>query len=148
MSTNTSERSRWMSDLALASPATLEAFWTQLKNDIVVQTLKGPQTGLVMLRARAGNTGCPFNLGEMSLTSCAVSVNEVLGQSWVAGMCPEHAKLAAIFDSLLQQQDYADAVTIGLLEPLRQERKQQLAMRRAESEPTRVDFFTLVRGED
>lgn len=148
MTFSPTDRSRWMSDLALAGTGLLQARWDSLEPQPEVLLLEGPQTGLTMLRARAGNTGARFNLGEMSLTTCAVTVNNVLGQAWVAGICPDHARLAAIFDSLLQQEDYARDLTRDLLLPLRRDRETQLAARQAESVPTRVDFFTLVRGED
>ena len=34
--------------------------------------LRGPETGLVMVRGRAGGGGAPFNLGEMTVTRCTV----------------------------------------------------------------------------
>lgn len=148
MTFSTTDRRRWMGDLALAGADLLQDCWSHLEPRPDVRVLKGPRTGLTMLRARAGNTGARFNLGEMSVTTCAVSVNEVLGQAWVAGICPEHARLAAIFDSLLQQPAYTQTLTRDLLAPLRRNRSAELAARRAQSTPTQVDFFTLVRGED
>ncbi|MBD0276138.1 MAG: phosphonate C-P lyase system protein PhnG, partial [Acetobacteraceae bacterium] len=37
--------------------------------------LRGPQTGLVMVRGRQGGDGAAFNLGEMTVTRCVVGIH-------------------------------------------------------------------------
>jgi alpha-D-ribose 1-methylphosphonate 5-triphosphate synthase subunit PhnG len=138
-----------MALLALADDRRLRAVWDGLEKRPAYRVVRGPETGLVMVRARAGNTGERFNLGEMSVTRCTVTLDSgVIGHAWIAGAKAEHARLAALFDALLQAPDTATSLLPTLLEPLRQARAAHLRTRRAEVRPSRVDFFTLVRGED
>ncbi len=69
-----SARQRWMSVLAKASPADLEARWRSLGEALSWACLRRPETGMVMVRGRAGGTGQRFNLGEMTVTRCAVAL--------------------------------------------------------------------------
>lgn len=147
MSTSNEKRRDWMRQLALAGEGRLRAAWDALDHVPSYSLLRGPETGLVMVRARAGNTGRRFNLGEISVTRCTVRLDcGTVGHAWVSGVRPDHARLAAAFDALLQTAP-AD-LEERVLEPLRQARQEQLARRRAEVEPTKVDFFTLVRGDE
>ncbi len=148
MSTVQSARQEWMALLALADERRLRAVWDGLDERPEYRVVRGPETGLVMVRARAGNTGTRFNLGEMSVTRCTVALaSGVIGHAWIAGTKAEHARLAALFDAMLQAQDTGDLL-LAVVEPLRQARSAHLVRRRAEVRPSRVDFFTLVRGED
>jgi alpha-D-ribose 1-methylphosphonate 5-triphosphate synthase subunit PhnG len=58
------------------------------------------------------------------------------------------AELAALIDALLQDHDHQAQLLALVIDPLA--RAQDLRRRRRidRSEPTRVDFFTVVRGED
>ncbi len=106
-----------------------------------------PEAGLIMVRGRFGNTGSAFNLGEMLVTRCAVSLEGRLGQAWVPGWDFKKAELAALGDALGQIEAYA-----GRLEPLLAELEADRLRRRraaeAETGATRVQFLTMVRGED
>lgn len=149
MSTVQSTRQEWMALLALADDRHLRAVWDSLEERPEYRVVRGPETGLVMVRARAGNTGARFNLGEMSVTRCTVALaSGVIGHAWIAGTKAEHARLAALFDAMLQAQDTAGGLLPTVVEPLRQVRSAYLVRRQAEVRPSRVDFFTLVRGED
>ena len=138
-----------MSVLALASADELQARWAALGVRPPYRRLRGPEVGLVMVRGRAGGTGGRFNLGEMTMTRCTVQLEDgTLGHAWIGGRDRGHAELAAVLDALLQ--DPAQAVTLAerVIEPLaraREERRQAAAARAAAS---RVEFFTMVRGED
>lgn len=107
-----------------------------------------PETGLVMLRGRIGGTGAPFNIGEATVTRCSVkSETGFEGHSYVMGRNTDHARLAALCDALLQDEStYAPLVrdVISPLEGLITSRR-TAASRKAAA--TKVDFFTLVRGE-
>lgn len=149
MSTTESRRREWMGALALADGATLREAWDALPARPEYRVVRGPETGLVMVRARAGNTGRRFNLGEMSVTRCSVGLEGgVMGHAWIAGIRPEHARLAALFDALLQLPERAGELRATLVEPLLLARREHLARRAGEVSPSKVDFFTLVRGED
>jgi alpha-D-ribose 1-methylphosphonate 5-triphosphate synthase subunit PhnG len=146
-----SERSRWMSSLSLAHPARLEAAWAGLAEQPRHRWLRRAETGLVMLRGRTGGTGQPFNLGEMTMTRAAVLVEgarPLTGFGYVAGRALRHAELAALFDALLQDEARRPALMEELIAPLEESALSARAARAADVAPTRVDFTTMVRGDD
>ena len=102
-----------------------------------------------MVRGRAGGTGQAFNMGEMTVTRCAVRlVDGRVGLSYVVGRSQRHAELAAAFDALLQlpeRREALDETVIRPLEETQQRRRNDIASNAAGS---RVEFFTMVRGED
>ena len=149
MSTAQTQRQEWMTALALADLARLHEAWEGMLEHPEYRIVRGPETGLVMVRGRAGNTGQRFHLGEMTVTRCSVGLeNGVMGHAWIAGIKPDHARLAALFDALMQIPERAEALKSTLVDPLRNARHAHLARRQAEVMPSRVDFFTLVRGDD
>lgn len=149
MSTPESPRQEWMKALALADGARLQQAWEALPAPPEYRIVRGPETGLVMVRGRAGNTGRRFNLGEMTVTRCSVALESgVMGHAWIAGMRPEHARLAALFDALMQMPEGSAGLAESLVAPLLRGRTERLACRAGEVRASKVDFFTLVRGED
>jgi alpha-D-ribose 1-methylphosphonate 5-triphosphate synthase subunit PhnG len=68
------------------------------------------------------------------------------GHSYVAGRSKPHAELAALADALLQSPQ--GPRWMALVDELEQEQAAGLAARAAQSAATKVDFTTLVRGED
>jgi alpha-D-ribose 1-methylphosphonate 5-triphosphate synthase subunit PhnG len=113
------------------------------------RVLRAPQTGLVMLRGRAGGNGQPFNLGEATVTRAAVQLESgTVGFSYLLGRSQARAQLAALVDALGQDARYRGRLEAGLVEPVQARRARERAKVRAETAPTKVDFFTLVRGED
>jgi alpha-D-ribose 1-methylphosphonate 5-triphosphate synthase subunit PhnG len=143
-------RQRWMSVLARSSAAELEATLdSALGTAPEFRYLRAPETGLVMVRGRAGGTGDRFNLGEMTVTRCAVQVGDgAVGHAYVAGRDARHATLAALFDALLQDPARGAALHDGVIAPLAAAQAERRANRAAKAAATRVDFFTMVRGED
>ncbi len=149
MSTTESRRREWMGALALADGDRLREAWDALPAAPEYRLIRGPETGLVMVRARAGNTGRRFNLGEMTVTRCTVGLADgIMGHAWIAGVRPDHARLAALFDALMQLPERSEVLRASLVEPLLRDRSAHLARRAGEVLPSKVDFFTLVRGED
>jgi alpha-D-ribose 1-methylphosphonate 5-triphosphate synthase subunit PhnG len=111
--------------------------------------LRAPETGLVMLRGRIGGEGAPFNLGEATVTRAAIQIaSGEVGLVYVLGRDQTKARLAAVCDALWQNERYRAAVEHDVLAPIRTRLETERAQRRAQSAATRVDFFTLVRGED
>ena len=142
------ERARWMSILAKAPAAELAARVLQFGELPSYLWLRKPETGLAMVRARTGGSGSQFNLGEMSLTRCALRLaTGETGVAYVAGRDQRHAEWAAIFDALMQGEKriVVEENVIKPLESLLQQKRQQL---QAEAQATRVEFMTMVRGED
>jgi alpha-D-ribose 1-methylphosphonate 5-triphosphate synthase subunit PhnG len=112
--------------------------------------LRVPETGLVMLRGRIGGDGAtPFNLGEATVTRAAVQIaSGEVGIAYVLGRDQKKARLSAICDALWQSERYRDAVERRVLAPIRTRLDAERDRERGKTAATRVDFFTLVRGED
>lgn len=142
-------RQRWMSALAKAPADTLEQSWSAFMPPPRFEYLRPPQSGLVMTRGRAGGSGQRFNLGEMTVTRAAIRLADgTVGHAYVAGRDRRKAELAALFDALLQCPEHAGHLLKTLIDPLV---AQAVAARRdtaRKAAATRVDFFTMVRGED
>ncbi len=142
-------RGRWMSVLAQAPPSDVEEVWLRLSSRPTYRLLRGPEVGLVMVRGRAGGTGVPFNLGEMTLTRCSVRLADGrVGHAYVGGRNESHAERAAVLDALLQDPSRCTELEEAVIAPLlaRQEERRRAA--RARAAATRVEFFTLARGEE
>lgn len=140
-------RQRWMGLLAKADPAVLEDAWTRLGAP-PHQPLRAPEVGSALVRGRAGGTGAAFNLGEMTVTRCAVVVAGRTGFGYVAGRNKRHAELTALFDAVLQDDARRPALETSLLTPLAEAQARAREARSRKAASSRVEFFTLVRGED
>jgi alpha-D-ribose 1-methylphosphonate 5-triphosphate synthase subunit PhnG len=134
-----------MAVLAKAPPARLAALLPDLPAHSV---LRPPEIGAVMVRGRIGATGAAFNLGEMTVTRASIrlSTGEV-GHAWVQGRDKHHALRAAAVDALMQT-DAAPTLAATVLRPLEVEAAALRKCRADKAATTKVDFFTLVRGED
>jgi len=107
------------------------------------------ETGLIMLRGRIGGDGAPFNAGEATVTRAAVQLaSGVIGFGYVLGRDHRKARAVALCDALLQADGYRQSVEQHVLAPLRLAQLQRRGFVRRQIAATRVDFFTLVRGED
>lgn len=110
------------------------------------EVLRRPETGTVMVRGRAGGSGNAFNLGEITVTRASVRLGSgQVGHGYVQGRDRGHALRAALVDALGQADPAAAA---RILTPLRSEERRRRSAVAAEAAATRVEFFTLVRGED
>lgn len=139
------DRAGWMGLLARAPVARLAALLPDLPAH---SFLRRPETGAVMLRGRTGGTGAPFNLGEMTVTRCVLRLDTgEVGHAHVQGRDRVHATRAAAVDALMQGPG-ADAVRARVLHPLATEEAERRRIRAARAAATKVEFFTLVRGED
>jgi alpha-D-ribose 1-methylphosphonate 5-triphosphate synthase subunit PhnG len=112
------------------------------------ENLREPENGLVMVRGRIGGDGAPFNLGEATVSRAAVrlSTGEV-GFGYTLGRDRHKAQMIALCDALLQSNEFADTIEAGVLAPLRAAMICEQDRKAAETAATRVDFYTLVRGE-
>ena len=138
-------RKTWMATLAKASPTRLAALFPDLPPHTI---LRQPEIGAVMVRGRVGGTGAAFNLGEMTVTRASVRLaSGTVGHAWVQGRDKHHALRAATVDALMQT-DQAATLTASVLRPLEDEARSARTVRAAKAAATKVDFFTMVRGED
>lgn len=142
------DRKQWMGLLARAPAATLDGFWRGLGLTPAFTWLRMPEPGGVMVQGRMGGSGAPFNLGEMPVTRCALALESgAVGHAYVQGRDKRHAEQAALVDALMQG-DAAATVRTGLLEPLAVQMQATQDSRAAKAAATKVEFFTLVRGDD
>jgi alpha-D-ribose 1-methylphosphonate 5-triphosphate synthase subunit PhnG len=112
------------------------------------EDVRSGESGMVMVRGRIGGDGAPFNLGEATVSRAAVRLaSGEAGIGYVLGRDRAHARLIALCDALVQADSYADAVERHVLAPIRARLD---AARQVDAErvaATKVEFFTLVRGE-
>lgn len=141
------DRKAWMGLLARAPEARLSALCQGLALPKATW-LRKPEIGGVMVRGRAGGTGATFNLGEMTVTRCALRLDTgEVGHAYVQGRSKAHAERAALIDALMQG-DRAKEVRTQILSPLQADEDQGRTTRAAKAAATKVEFFTMVRGED
>ena len=112
------------------------------------ENLREPENGLVMVRGRIGGDGAPFNLGEATVSRAAVrlATGEV-GFGYTLGRDRQKARMIALCDALVQSDEFSAAVEADVLVPLRAVLVSIQDRKAAETAATRVDFYTLVRGE-
>jgi len=112
------------------------------------ENLREPENGLVMVRGRIGGDGAPFNLGEATVSRAAVrlATGEV-GFGYVLGRDGQKARLIALCDALIQTSDHAGPIETQVLAPLRAVIASERTRKATETAATRVDFYTMVRGE-
>ena len=112
------------------------------------EDLREPENGLVMLRGRIGGDGAPFNLGEATVSRAAVrlATGEV-GFGYVLGRDRQKAQMIALCDALVQSDQFASAVEANVVAPLRAAMVSDQSRKAQETAATRVDFYTMVRGE-
>jgi alpha-D-ribose 1-methylphosphonate 5-triphosphate synthase subunit PhnG len=146
---NTAQRQQLISVLAKSSLSDIKKYWKQSLEDFDYSTLRQPQTGMVMAVARTEAKGEPFNLGEVSVTRCALRLSSgETGIGYVMGSNKEHALHVAMLDAIAQQQNQYAEIHAQVIQPLQQKFLQTHQKQQQKTDSTRVDFFTMVRGED
>jgi alpha-D-ribose 1-methylphosphonate 5-triphosphate synthase subunit PhnG len=112
------------------------------------EDLREAENGLVMLRGRIGGDGAPFNLGEATVSRAAVRLaSGEVGFGYTLGRDRDKARMIALCDALVQSDRFSDAVEAEVLAPLRAAMIAERRRKARETAATRVDFYTLVRGE-
>ncbi|SDW97345.1 alpha-D-ribose 1-methylphosphonate 5-triphosphate synthase subunit PhnG [Ruegeria halocynthiae] len=141
------DRKAWMGLLAKAPAGRVATLLDAAMTRPGFTWLRTPEIGSAMVRARAGATGAPFNLGEMTVTRCTLKLESgEVGHAYIQGRRKSDAEAAAVVDALMQT-GIADRLRAQLLEPLHDELSAAKATRAAKAAATKVDFFTLARGE-
>ena len=141
-------RRKAMGLLAHATLDELNAAWEALVDKPEVHPVRGPETGLVMVRGRIGGGGDPFNLGEATVSRATIRLSTgEIGHGQMLGTDRQRARLAAIFDALSQRAGN-NADVESLLRRVAERLAQEERRKAEETAATRVDFFTMVRGDD
>ena len=147
--TETEARKDWMGILSRTATDRLESIFADLDQEPGFVHLRPPEVGMAMVRARAEARGRQFNLGEMTVTRCSVRLDDgSVGHGYVAGRDKRHAELAAVLDALLQHPEHGAGLQETIIAPLAGELARKQAERAAKTAATRVNFFTMVRGQD
>jgi alpha-D-ribose 1-methylphosphonate 5-triphosphate synthase subunit PhnG len=132
-----------MAILARASVQELTEKLAELPALPEAEMLRAPETGLVMVRGRAGGDGDAFNLGEMTVTRCALRLGAHVGHAYIAGRDHAKARLAALLDAALQDSALHHACMQAVVEPLAAAQQEARAAEARKAAATRVDFFTM-----
>lgn len=145
MTAETLSRRDWLGLIARAPLPLLEALWPD--DPPPFDWLRRPETGAMMVQGRAGAVGAGFNLGEVSVTRASVRLQcGAIGHALVQGRSPRKAERAAVLDALLQTAAAQD-VHARVLVPLQEAECAARDTRARRAAATKVDFFTMVRGE-
>ncbi len=144
------QRKTWMSVLARAAFSDLQTQWATLDLPLpIFQVIRPAEIGLAQVRARMGGGGRQFNMGDVTLTRAVVKLDSgEMGYSYLQGRNKQHAELAAVIDGLMQTSEYQERLTRELITPLAALKAEQEQLRQQQVASSKVDFFTLVRGED
>jgi len=138
-----------MAAFAQASGAELRQLADAAALTLDAELLRGPETGLVTVRGRIGGGGAPFNTGEATVTRATVRLpSGQIGHAYALGRDKEKVRLAAILDASWCDEETRAAVEEKVVAPLLRMQAAADTKRRAETAATKVDFFTMVRGED
>lgn len=142
-------RADWMGVLGRAPAKALAKRMASMGAAPPFAWLRQPEIGAIMVQGRAGGTGAAFNMGEMTVTRCALRLTgaeSAVGHGYVQGRDTQKAEHAALADALLQS-DRHDAVMAAVIAPLKAEEAARRLATRRKAGATKVDFFTMVRAE-
>ena len=141
------KRKSWMSLLATSNQSDLLNLWEQKKIKVNYVWLRTPEIGSIMAQGRMGVTGDKFNIGEVTITRCSLKLNcGTIGHSYVQGRSKKKAEISALCDALMQTE-MSNEINKSIIIPLERIKKNNKDKILSKAEATKVDFFTLVRGE-
>lgn len=140
-------RKAMLDTLATASAKLLAQHWERWADKPAFVRLRGPETGLVMIRGRAGGGGAPFNLGEATVSRASVRIaSGETGHGYCLGRDLAKAEAIAVIDALWQRRP--SEIEAAIVVPLREQAQAADQRRRDETAATKVDFLTMVRGDN
>lgn len=143
-----SQRQLLFSTLAKSSLEDIQQIWSNSIDAIDYEFIRRPEVGMVMAVARTGMTGEPFNLGEVTVTRCAIKLDSgETGFGYVQGRNKKHSTHIAVIDALAQKQECRSELFSQLIDPLQKINHEKRHQQQVHSDKTKVDFFTMVRGE-
>jgi len=143
------ERQWWMGVLAKANTDDIKPLEKFLPLSEDYQVIKRPEIGTIMVEARAGGAGRRFNFGEATMTRCVVQlISGELGFSYSLGRDKAKAEQAALIDALLQTKNpNVNSSIISHIKVIEEKHNTEKELRSRKAAATKVNFFTLVRGE-
>ncbi|WP_171131704.1 MULTISPECIES: phosphonate C-P lyase system protein PhnG [unclassified Ruegeria] len=145
---DTAARQEWMGLMARAPEPAIMELWDAVAERPAFDWLRKPEIGGVMVRGRTGATGAPFNLGEVTVTRCSVVLQDgAVGHGYVQGRSKAKAEVAAVIDAMMQTPA-AEVIRATIIDPLKRREQTARTARAAKAAATKVEFFTMARGED
>lgn len=167
------KRQQLLSVLSVSEFSVIQSYWEKLSITPRYSLLKSPEVGMTMVRAKTGGTGQPFNMGEMTVTRTVIRLDSdvdsevssmvnseansvgntinrqsnIIGFGYTAGRNTQKSELIAVIDAYCQLPEYEALITENVIEPLQHIREQQQHDQAAQVNATKVNFFTMVRGE-
>ena len=141
------QRRRWLAVLARAPRQALAHHAPPVLADHRFEWLRRPEVGLTMVRARIGNGGDRFNLGEATVTRCAARVElggaVAVGIGYVLGRDVQRAEWVAGLDALLQLPSQQALRLQTVIAPLAEAAAETRHRRELRTAASRVRFYTL-----
>ena len=142
-------RRAFMAILAVATQDEITSGLQRVAPDVGFSDLRRPEIGLVMLRGRMGGSGAAFNVGEATVTRANVRLESgETGFSCILGRNPAKARSAALADALWQKAEFAPLLQAEIAAPVQRRLEHEALTKAAETAATKVNFFTMVRGDD
>ena len=124
------DRKSWLSLMAKSSSEDIKTCWKKAELDCAAEIIRMPEIGTVMVKGRQGGNGAAFHLGEMSVTRCSIKTEAgIIGHGYHQG----------------DQFQIVNDKIFTILSNIEAGKIQNLT---AKAAATKVDFFTMVRGED
>ena len=146
---SSADRQTLMRCCTLATEAELSTTVAAFPHTRAATEVRHPETGLVMLRGRIGGDGAPFNVGEATVTRAVVRLQSgETGYAYMLGRSAERARLAAVIDAIGQSAEHRARLRELFVGPVMSRHRKEKDREQEKTAATRVDFFTLVRGED
>ncbi|MFT5449690.1 MAG: alpha-D-ribose 1-methylphosphonate 5-triphosphate synthase subunit PhnG [Gammaproteobacteria bacterium] len=146
-------RQQWLAVLSTAKREDLKRIWRERDAGHEFRCLRKTVSGLCMVRGRSDGAGRPFNLGEATISRCVVTTTDsanhtpITGVGYVLGRDRDRADLMARFDALFQDSAHGLPAVESVLSELESKQQQAAAAAARKTDSTRVEFFTMVRGE-
>jgi len=141
-------RQRWMGILARASSAEIASLIARVKEPPSYEIIKRSETGTLMLEGRAGGAGQRFNMGEATMTRCVIRLSDgTMGFSYALGRDRKKAEQSAVLDALLQNVTPSAEILHAGIEAIARTQLEARDRASRKAAATKVNFFTLVRGD-
>ncbi len=141
------QRREGMRLLARATLGELSLAWDAIDDKPEVAPVRGPETGLVMVRGKIGGAAI-LSISARPPFHAPPCAFDRRGRPWAAARHRQGTRrLAAIFDALFQSAAHRASVE-ALHEQVAARLDAEDRRKAEETAATRVDFFTMVRGED
>ena len=141
-------RKQWLSYLATADENYLISLWDNLNMKIEYNWLREPEIGSIMVQGKAGATGDNFNVGEVTITRGSLNVDEkIQGNGSVQGKKKYKTKMSVLGNPLIKTEK-KKIIKRNIIDKLIKYKNNKRNEILSKTEATKVDFFTLVRGEN